>query len=75
MKDLEFKKFLLKEINSICKEEKINLQLKSNYNSFSEDEQISKEVFEEDAKELKSLTEEISRMKELLNFKSPLLEK
>jgi hypothetical protein len=75
MKDLEFKKFILKEINSICKEEKINLQLKSSYNSFSEDEQISKEVFEEDAKELKSLTEEISRMKELLNFKSPLLEK
>lgn len=75
MKDLEFKKFLLKEINSICKEEKINLQLKSSDNSFLEDEQISKEVFEEDAKELKSLTEEISRMKELLNFKSPLLEK
>ena len=75
MKDLEFKKFILKEINSICKEEKINLQLKSSYNSFSEDEQISKEVFEEDAKELKSLNEEISRMKELLNFKSPLLEK
>ena len=75
MKDLEFEKFILKEINSICKEEKINLQLKSSDNSFLEDEQISKEVFEEDAKELKSLTEEISRMKELLNFKSPLLEK
>ena len=75
MKDLEFKKFLLKEINSICKEEKINLQLKSSDNSFLEDEQISKEVFEEDAKELKSVTEEISRRKELLNFKSPLLEK
>jgi len=75
MKDLEFEKFILKEINSICKEEKINLQLKSSDNSFLEDEQINKEVFEEDAKELKSLTEEISRMKELLNFKSPLLEK
>jgi hypothetical protein len=75
MKDLEFEKFILKEINSICKEEKINLQLKSGDNSFLDDEQISKEVFEEDAKELKSLTEEISRMKELLNFKSPLLEK
>tara|TARA_Y100000389_G_C17414440_1_gene492854 strand:+ start:751 stop:990 length:240 start_codon:yes stop_codon:yes gene_type:complete len=79
MNNLDFEKFILKEINSICKEESLNLQLNlSNDNSLNlkeECENVSKEIFEEDTKELKVLTEEICRMKELLNFKSPLLER
>lgn len=81
MKKLKFEEFIISEINSICKKEKINLFLKEEYEKNNEvkktenSEEISSEKFAKEAKEIKTLAEEVSRMKELLNFKSPLLEK
>lgn len=78
-KKIDIEKFIISEIKSISKKENLNLQLKegrkNDVDLESDFEKVEPSEFAEEAKEAKVLSEEVTRMKELLNFNNPLLKK
>jgi len=78
-KKTDIEKLIISEIKSISKKESLNLQLKEEHEKAvdleKDFEKVEPSEFAEEAKEAKTLSEEVSRMKELLNFNNPLLKK
>jgi phosphoribosylformylglycinamidine (FGAM) synthase PurS component len=84
----DFNKFIISEIKKISEKENLNFLLKEENENFYhnniedvqtpkftkiEFETVDSQEFAEEAKEVKALSEEIKRMKSLLNFNNPLL--
>jgi len=85
VKSLNFKNFIISEAKSIAKDNNFNIELKENLNvqktnettlDLKDDfEDVNVEDMLEDSKKAKNLSEEVSRMKDLLSFNNPLLKK
>jgi hypothetical protein len=81
--NLDFKEFIISEAKSIAKESGFNIELKENFKSdevsesklnIEDDfEEVNVEELAKESREAKNLSEEVSRMKDLLNFNNPLL--
>ena len=82
-KNVNFEKLIISEVQSIAKEIKLNIHLKEGFEitevselDLEKDfEEVNTDEFAEESKTAKTLSEEVFRMKELLNFNSPLLKK
>tara|TARA_B100000900_G_C20548504_1_gene703698 strand:- start:918 stop:1169 length:252 start_codon:yes stop_codon:yes gene_type:complete len=80
-KSVNFKKLIISEIKSISERENLNLLLKEDVEATNEVdivndfEEVNPLEFAEEAKKAKNLLEEVTRMKELLGLKNPLLKK
>jgi len=82
-KNVNFEKLIISEVQSIAKEIKLNIHLKEGFEitevcelDLEKDfEEVNTDEFAEESKKAKTLSEEVFRMKELLNFNSPLLKK
>tara|TARA_B100000963_G_C22562894_1_gene642291 strand:+ start:727 stop:978 length:252 start_codon:yes stop_codon:yes gene_type:complete len=80
-KKVNFKSLIISEVKSISERENLNLFLKEEVNEpqsidIDKDfEEVNPMEFAEEAKKAKTLSEEVSRMKELLDFNNPLLKK
>jgi hypothetical protein len=81
--NLDFKEFIISEAKSIAKDNGFNIELKENFKSdevsesklnIEDDfEDVNVEELVKESKKAKTLSEEVSRMKDLLNFNNPLL--
>ena len=82
-KNVNFEKLIISEVQSIAKEIKLNIHLKEGFEitevselDLEKDfEEVNTDEFAEESKKAKTLSEEVFRMKELLNFNSPLFKK
>ena len=82
-KNVNFEKLIISEVQSIAKEINLNIHLKEGFEitevselDLEKDfEEVNTDEFAEESKKAKTLSEEVFRMKELLNFNSPLLKK
>tara|TARA_R110000772_G_scaffold266868_1_gene389936 strand:- start:49 stop:306 length:258 start_codon:yes stop_codon:yes gene_type:complete len=82
-KNVNFEKLIISEVQSIAKERNLNIHLKEGVESTEvseldlekDFEEVNTDEFAEESKKAKTLSEEVFRMKELLNFNSPLLKK
>ena len=82
---VNFEKLIISEVQSISKDDNLKIQLKEEYqDKYTDDskvniekdfEEVKSEEFAQEAKKVKTLSEEVSRMKDLLNFNNPLLKK
>jgi len=82
---VNFEKLIISEVQSISKDDNLKIQLKEEYqDKYADDskmniekdfEEVKSEEFAQEAKKVKTLSEEVSRMKDLLNFNNPLLKK
>lgn len=82
---LNFEKLIISEVKSISKNDNLNIELKEEYQDKYDDtpkvniekdfEEVKPEEFIEESKKAKTLSEEVARMKDLLNFNNPLLKK
>ena len=80
-KSVNFKKLIISEVKSISEKNNLNLLLKEDVEKVNEldiendFEEVNPSEFAEEAKKVKNLSEEVTRMKELLDFNNPLLKK
>jgi hypothetical protein len=80
---VNFEKLIISEAQSIIEDDNLSIQLKEEYQGKSTDitqlnvekdfEEVKSEEFAKESKKVKNLSEEVARMKELLNFNNPLL--
>tara|TARA_Y100000389_G_C17465994_1_gene525586 strand:- start:1070 stop:1321 length:252 start_codon:yes stop_codon:yes gene_type:complete len=80
-KSVNFKKLIISEVKSISERDNLNLLLKEDIEKVNEVdiendfEEVNPSDFAEESKKAKNLSEEVTRMKELLDFNNPLLKK
>lgn len=76
----DFREFILSETKKVSEEDGLSLVLKESsiieeedFLSSTEFEKVDPSEFENEVEEAKMLSEELTRMKELLSFNNPLL--